>query len=286
MSGAPSPTRSSSPRAAGCTRRRSPPRPPLSRRACSRRYASCSRPPAARADQVRRFAHGMTVATNALLGGEHRPHRAAHDGGLRGRDRARPPEPRPTCTGSARRLPPPLVAAAAALGVHERVDPGGRPGGAGARPRARARGGAGGRRHAGGGGVPAALLRATPSTSGCSASRSASCSRTWRCRSRASSWAPSASTSARPPPPSTPRSPHCCPPTWGGSPREADARTACPSPQIMQSSGGLTDAASAGAPRRADGAVGPRRRRRGRLAAGRAGGRASRAVPGHGGHLL
>ena len=66
------------------------------------------------------------------------------------------------------------------------------------------------------------------------------------CRSPAIWWARSASTSARPPPFSTPPSPPCWPPTCAGS--AADARAlGLREPQIMQSSGGLTDPVRAGA---------------------------------------
>ena len=48
---------------------------------------------AARATAGRVLAHGTTVATNALLGGQTAPGRARHHRGLRRRDRDRPPGP-------------------------------------------------------------------------------------------------------------------------------------------------------------------------------------------------
>ena len=73
-----------------------------------------------------RFAHGMTVGTNALLDGARRPHRAARHRGLHGRDRDRPPD-------AARALPAvpagpsPLVPAELRFAVRERITPDGRP---------------------------------------------------------------------------------------------------------------------------------------------------------------
>ena len=75
-------------------------------------------------------------------------------------------------------------------------------------------------------------------------------------------------------------------PTWRALVARGRARSGLREPQIMQSSGGLTDAARAGAHAALTVLSGPGRRRRRRAAAGRARGRARRAVLRHGRHLV
>ena len=105
-------------------------------------------------------------------------------------------------------------------------------------------------------------------------------------RSPTRSSGPSASSSA-------PRRPRSTPPSrpllrrLPAPPARRGAREAgLPEPAIMQSSGGLTDAATRRGPRRADRAQRAGRRRGGRRAAGRAGRRARPAVLRHGRHVV
>ena len=112
----------------------------------------------ARPDQVTRFAHGMTVATNALLEGNTARTALLTTAGFEdvielGRQN------RPHLYRLCESAPRPLVAEELRFGVRERVTPEGVLEVLAARPRARAGAGAGGRRPGGGGGLPAALLR-------------------------------------------------------------------------------------------------------------------------------
>ena len=184
----------------------------------------------ASADEVRAFAHGTTVATNALLEGEGARTVLVATRGLRGRGRARPPGARRPLP--ALRRPPGAAraAASAASAPRERMGPDGPARGALAatrcappstpsrRPSPRP--------------SPSACCTptATRSTSGRSARRWRSACRTCTSRSRTRRSARSASSSAPPRPRSTPPSPPCCAPTCAGS-SSARARPGCPSPR-------------------------------------------------------
>ena len=185
----------------------------------------------ARADrearEVTAFAHGMTVATNALLEGRACAHRARRDRGLHRRRGAGP-------AGARRPLPPvrdaPRAARAAGAALRRaRADD--------AR-RAAARADAGRRRGARARPSPPPSRRrsrsccctpiATRSTSSGSATRSPPPCRARTCRSRTRSSARFASTSGPRRRRSTPPSPPCSAATCAGSPR-GRGRRGCPS---------------------------------------------------------
>ena len=172
-----------------------------------RRRARARRARARGAGDVEGFAHGMTVATNALLEGTRRAHRVRRHRGLHRRRRARPPGAARAlpavrrAPGAARRRPSGASPRASAPGPTACCEPLERPRRAGRR--------GGGRRARGGRRLPAAQPTATPTTSARSATRCASASATSTSRSRTRSSGPSASSSARRRPRSTPRSPRC-----------------------------------------------------------------------------
>ena len=238
----------------------------------------------AEARQVERFAHGMTVATNALLEGRTARTALIATAGFTdvielGRQaRAHLYE---LCLSG----PAPLVPAELRFAAPERTGPDGPlralDPAARASPRARDRP----RPTRGGRGVAAALLR--PSRARAPARRAA---RRARCpmstsRSPAISSAPSASTSARPRPFSTRRSPRCWGHTCAACPPDARAR-GLPEPQIMQSSGGLTDSERAAAHAALTVLSGPAGGVGGALLLAELARRAERALLRHGRHLL
>ena len=273
-------------RRASCTPPRRRRRPTTSRAGVhGRRRARARGAPARGAGDVEGFAHGMTVATNALLEGTARAPRSS------------PPRASPTSSSSAARRarelyrlcaahPAPLVAARAALrrarahrarrraasALDATLD--------GARRRGRRRRARGGR------GRACCTPTATPSTSARSATRSRERCPASTSRSRTRSSARSASTSAPRRPRSTPRSRRCSARYLRRLARRARATRACPTPAIMQSSGGLADARRRGRPRRAHRAQRPGRRRGGGGAARRALRRARPAVLRHGRHVV
>ncbi len=176
--------------------------------------------------------------------GTYRPHRARRDRGLHRRDRARPPEP-------AAPLPALRERARAARSRRAALR---RPGAgrarrdaAGARRPGRRRARAGDRRRGarGGRGRAAALLPRLLPRAVDRRGAAAALPRGGRSRCRASWWGPSASTSAPRRRPWTPRSRPRSAPTSQSLCAEA-AGEGLAEPQIMQSSGGLTDAGRAG----------------------------------------
>ncbi len=238
----------------------------------------------ARAGDVRRFAHGMTVTTNALLEGRTaRTALIATDGFTDVIELAR--QARPHLYRLCDAAPAPLVPAELRFAAPERIAPDGvlRALDPGARPGARAAR----RRRAGPRPSPWRCCTPTPTraTSGCSASCSQSCLPgvpvslsselvgTFREYERTATTALDAALS----------------PLLGAYLRRLAAAAreqGLAEPQIMQSSGGLTDIARASAHAALTVLSGPRRRRRRRAAAGPARRRARRALLRHGRHLL
>ena len=175
---------------------------------------------------VERFAHGMTVATNALLEGRTARTALIATAGFTdvielGR------QARPHLYRLCEAAPAPLVPAELRFAAPERMTPDGvatraRPPGG---PRARA--GAGARRPAGRRGGAASLLRPPPTRAPARRARWPSClPRRPPVALAAISSARSASTSGRPPPFSTPPSRHCSAPTCAALERRARERPA------------------------------------------------------------
>ncbi len=181
----------------------------------------------ARAQDVERFAHGMTVATNALLEGRTaRTALLATAGFTDVIELARQNRPRlyELCRGA----PAPLVPAQLRFAVPERMGPDGPLLALDPALAARARQPARGQRAGRGCGLAAALLRRPRprAAAGDAPGRARATGPTCRCH--ASSLARFASTSAPPRPSSTLRSRPCSPPTWASSPRTL-TRSACAS---------------------------------------------------------
>ena len=178
-------------------------------------------------EQVQRFAHGMTVATNALLeGNTARTALIATAGFTDVIELAR--QDRPHLYRLCEAAPAPLVAAELRFAARERMAPEGVLEPLEDRARARALRAAAGSDPEAVAVCAAALLRRPRARAALGEPIARAAAGTRRCRSRASWWAPSASTSARRRPSSTPRSPRCWPPTWRRSARGL-ARRACPS---------------------------------------------------------
>ena len=204
------------------------------RRARARRRAS--------AGDVERFAHGMTVATNALLEGAGARTALIATEGFTDVDRARPPGPRRTSTACAppdpRRSSPPELR----FGAPERMTPDGLL--ARARRRRRRRAVDAGRRARARGGRRRAAARLPPPRARAARSRDA--------LARAPARRPRLALARRRRHVPRVRArrddrgrrralARCSAATCAGSAERARDGRACPSPQIMQSNGGLAD---------------------------------------------
>ena len=219
--------------------------------------------------------------------GTHRAHRADRHRGLHRRDRARPP-------GAA--APVPAVRAGARAARARRSCASRRPSGwaptgplraLDRRRRARAgRASSRARAPRGGGRGAAALLRRPRARAAARRAARRAAARRRTCRSPASWSAPSASTSAPPRPCSTRRSRRCSAPTSRSLRAQAPRERGLPEPQVMQSSGGLTDAARAGAHAALTVLSGPAGGVGGALLLAELAGEPRRALLRHGRHLL